>query len=445
LEKKYSDLQSQVDKQSVKLLSRMQAKEDKLKRKLQGIDSSKAQKLFTTDVTQRYGDLQSKLTSLTANTTRFPLKDYVPGLDSVQTTLSFLLSNPNLPSDKLQQLQSLSTKLQGLEGQLQAANDIQQFVRDREALLKAQLMNTGLVKELTGINQEVYYYQARLSEYKELLNDKDKLKDKLISTVRTLPAFQKFWQRNSYLAQLFPMPYTGAPQTSSGLQTRATVQNLLVQRLGSGMTTVSNTMANPQQYVQPGVDQAQAQMSQLKNKLSQLSEGGNSDMTTPDFKPNDQKTKTFLQRVEYGLNIQSQPGTNFLPATSDLALMLGYKLSSTKEFGIGESYKMGWGSGWNDIKLSSQGVGFRSFMDVKAKGSIWLTGGFEYNYLTAFTNLRDLQNNIDVWQKSALMGLSKKYKIGKKKEGNVQVLYDFLHNQQTPPGQALKFRLGYSL
>jgi len=441
LQKKYSNLQSQVDKQSAKLLSRMQSKENKLQRKVQGIDSTKAQELFTTDVTQRYTELQTKLTTTTDKLNRFPLKEYVPGLDSVQTSLSFLLQNPNLSGDKIQELQSLSTKLQELQGKLQTANDIQTFVREREALLKEQLMNTGLAKQLTGINKDVYYYQTRLAEYKEVLNDKEKLKDQLLATVRTLPAFQSFWQRNSYLAALFPMPAGyGTPQALAGLQTRASIQNLIAQRVGNG----GGTGVNPQQYFQQQVDAAQAQLSQLKDKLNKLgTNSGSSDMTMPDFKPNEEKTKSFLQRLEYGFNIQSAPSSYIIPTTTDFALTLGYKLSERKKLGIGASYKMGWGSSLKDIQISSQGIGLRSYVDVKAKGSIWVTGGFEYNYLSAFTNVQDLQNNIDIWQRSALLGLSKKYKIGKK-EGNMQLLYDFLHNQQTPPSQALKFRVGYT-
>ena len=55
-------------------------------------------------------------------------------------------------------------------------------------------------------------------------------------------------------------------------------------------------------------------------------------------------------------------------------------------------------------------------------------------------SLLELHDNVDVWQRSTLLGLSKKYKIGKK-EANMQLLYDFLHNRQTPPGTALKFRI----
>ena len=95
------------------------------------------------------------------------------------------------------------------------------------------------------------------------------------------------------------------------------------------------------------------------------------------------------------------------------------------------------------MHITSDGIGLRSYIDIKAKGSIWLSGGFEYNYLSSFKSLYELHNNVDAWQRSALMGVSKRYKVGKK-EGNMQLLYDFLHNHQTPPGTALKFRIGWT-
>jgi hypothetical protein len=450
LQNQYTSLQSKLDKQSVKLLSKMQKREDKLHTKLNSIDSNKAKQLFTDDIKQHYIDLQSTLSNKTDKLKKFPLKEYMPGLDSMQTSLSFLMNNPNLPTDKLAQLQSVTAKLKDLQGQLQKANDIQTFIREREATLKEQLMNTGLGKQLTGINKQVYYYQAQLAEYKSLLNDKEKLKEKLLETVRALPLFQKFWQKNSYLAALFPMPSgSGTTQsiTVAGLQTRASVQNLIAQRVG----TAGGTGANPQQYFQQQVDAAQAQLNQLKDKLNKFSDGGGSDMTMPDFKPNNQKTKSFLQRLEYGFNIQSQPGEYYLPATSSIAATVGYKLSDNKRFGIGASYIMGWGNGIKDIHLSSEGVGLRSYVDIKSpfnsKGkffnSLWLSGGFEYNYLSSFRSLQDLHNNVDIWQRSVLMGMSKKYKVGKK-EGNMQLLYDFLHNEQIPVSTAFKFRIGYT-
>lgn len=445
IDDKYSKLTKSIQSQSEKVLKRMQDKETKLQNKLQKIDSTKAQELFS-DSKTKYQELQTKLQSSADKTIQNPLKEYIPGLDSIGTLTKFLSQNniniPALPADKLQQVQALSSQVKELQTKLQAANDIQSFIKEREAQLKASLVNTGLGKELLGFNKEVFYYQQRLTEYKELLHDKKKLEEKLLATVRDLPVFQKFMQKNSYLAQLFPMPANyGTAQALAGLQTNASVQQMIQQRVGNIPTNNVGGGVNPMQYMQQQTQIAQQQMNTLKDKINKLG-GGSSDIVVPDFKPNNQKTKSFLNRLEYGFNIQSQRGTSFLPALSDIALTLGYKLDDKKIFGAGFSYKLGWGSGLNNIHFTSEGAGLRSYVDIKAKGSIWLSGGFEYNYLQRFNDFSTIKN-LDVWQHSALLGLSKKYKVGKK-TGNMQLLYDFFATRQVPQGQTLKFRIGYS-
>jgi hypothetical protein len=450
LQKEYTALGSKISKQSGKILPEMQFREDKLQKKLNNVDSLKAQALFTGDVKQRYADLQSNLLKEIDKLKHFPLKEYIPSIDSVQTSLNFLLKNSSLPTDQLEKLQSLNVTLQTLQTELQKANDVQAFIREREAILKEQLLNSGLTKQLTGINKEVFYYQQELQEYKSLLNDRNKLKEKLIQVVQTLPAFQKFWQRNSYLAALFPMPANcSTSQALSGLQTRINIQSLINQRMGlsPNLSSVNAGGGGPFQQQQGA---AEAQLDQLKNKLNKFSNSsGSSDMTMPDFNPNNQRTKSFLKRIEYGFNIQSDHGRYSLPATSEIAFTLGYKLNDKKTLGIGASYKIGWGS-IQHVQISNEGVGVRSYIDIKSpfnsKGallqSLWISGGLECNYLNGFRSLQELHENVNVWQRSALLGITKKYKLGRK-EGNMQLLYDFLYNHQTPPGTAIKFRFGY--
>jgi hypothetical protein len=447
IDDKYSRLNETVAVQSAKLLKCMQRKEAKLQKKLHGIDSSKAKELYA-QTQEKYQELEAKLKAPIDKAIANPLKEYIPGVDSLQTIMKFL-SQPNsslseIPGEKLVQIQSISSEVQQLQGRLQQANEIHDFIRNRESQLKLALANTSLGKELLRINKEVYYYQERLAEYKELLRDRKKLEEKVFATVRDLPAFQRFMQKHSYLAQLFKIPDNSAVASTEaipGLQTRASVQNILAQRF-SGAITSSGAGVDPRQYLHQQMQQASTQLNALRDKISQLG-GGSSDMTMPDgFKPNSQKTKTFFQRFEYGLNIQSQRGASFLPAMSDLAFTLGYKLSDKKTIGLGASYKIGWGHGFDNIHFSSEGVALRSYADIKAKGSIWITGGLEYNYFQHFNNLSQIKNLV-VWQKSALLGLEKKYKVGNR-NGNIQALYDFLAARQVPQAQSLKFRIGYT-
>jgi hypothetical protein len=417
IDDKYAKLTSSVDKQTVKMLSRMQQKEEKLRRKLALKDSTKAADLFSNSE-KTYQQLQDKLKSPIDKAVQNPLKEYIPGMDSLQTAMRFLEQNGSkLPLDKLQQVKEISGQLQELQGKLQQANEIQSFIRQREQELKQQLTQFGLGKELLGMNKQVVYYQQQLAEYKSLLNDRKKLEEKAISIVRELPAFKKFMQQNSMLAQLFGTPANyGTPQALEGLQTRAQVEGMISQRMGLPVNTSSPTGggANAEAFMQQQVQQAESQMNELKNKLNQLTGGGSSssDMTMPDFKPNSQKTKSFLKRLEYGLTIQTSGVTNYLPTIADLAAQLGYKLSDKAVMGIGASYKLGLGKRWDKLALSNEGVGLRSYMDIKAKGSIWMSAGFEYNYMQAFSSLRALPlpvaQNINLWQRSALAGVTKK-------------------------------------
>ena len=410
-------------------------------------DSTTAKQLFT-GVDAQYLQLQSKLQSPIDLKIANPLKEYLPGVDSMQTALNFL-SKPNnplsslLPSDKLSQIQGVGDQLQQLQGRLQQANELKQFISEREQQLKEQLSKLGLGKQLLGMNKEVYYYQQQLQEYKNILHDPKALEQKALAVVRGLPAFQSFWQRNSYLSQLFGVPSNyGDPSTLVGLQTRTQVQQLIQQSIGNSISAAGGATMNPQQYIQGQMQDATQQLSQMRDKVNNLINGGNSSMEMPGFKPNSQRNKSFLKRIQLGWNVQTEKN-NYTPTITDFGIMAGYKLGDNKTIGVGVTYKLGWGDGLNHIHFSSQGVGMRSFVDIKAKGSIWVSGGFEYNYMQSFKSLQELHSQVNVWQRSVLLGLTKKYKV-RGKDGNFQLLYDFLAYKQVPNSQPLKFRIGYS-
>jgi hypothetical protein len=104
---------------------------------------------------------------------------------------------------------------------------------------------------------------------------------------------------------------------------------------------------------------------------------------------------------------------------------------------------MGMGKGWNDIRFSSQGLSLRTFMDWKIKGTYYVTGGYEQDYLTGFTSVAQLRDP-SAWQRSALLGMEKKYRINDKLKGNLQLLYNLLYQHTLPAGQPIQFRVGYN-
>lgn len=433
-------LDEQTNNATEKMLARLQQQEYKLSKKVRANDSLLHDQVFS-NAAQFYQRLKVKLETVTDTNQVADLNEYIPYLDTLKTSFGFLSKQDDYFNNP--ELMEARQILQKYQNTLQITNTIKLEIQQREQQLKEQLQNLGFLKEFKSINKEVYYYQQQLSEYKAALKDPKKFEQKAIQLISQMSIFKEFMRKNSILASLFRIPDSNDPSAFAditGAQTRNSVQELLSRRF-SGLSGSGN-MVSPGQYMQQQVQAAQPQLNAIKDKLNKL-KGGNSDMEMPDFKPDNQKTKSFLKRLEYGFNIQSLRGTGYLPVTTDFALFLGYKFNDKSVAGIGLAYKMGWGSDINNISISSQGVGIRSYLDAKIKGGIWASGGFEMNYMQEFSKWSDI-HSVDVWQKSGLAGITKKYKAGKK-DGKLQVLWDFLSYNQVPRGQPLKFRVGFNL
>ena len=360
-------------------------------------------------------------------------------MDSLNTTLNFLQSTGSVNLSSQPIVQSSLDRFKSLQGKLNASDQIRKALDQRRRLLQEQLQKLGIVKAFKGFKKQVYYYQQQLLEYKSLFDDPSKLEAKLTQLVLQIPLFQQFFANNSQLGNLFALPgSTNATASLAGLQTRAMVQQGLIDRFGAAALSPSGAVGS-------GLQNAQSQLNQLKDKVMKFGGSSSDDILPEGFKPNEQKTKSFLKRLEYGANVQSQKATNFFPVTSDLGLSLGYKLNDKSVIGIGASYKMGWGKGWNNINITHQGVGFRSFVDIKLKGSFWISGGYEKNYKSAFKDFSQLQDRSG-WQTSGLIGISKVVSLKTKifKKTKLQLLWDFMSYQQIPRTQPVVFRIGYN-
>jgi hypothetical protein len=436
IEKKATRLQERILSKSNKTLIRLQRQEEKIyKRLLKGRDSLKA-KAELADVKKKYQSLRERIVNPNVQSENL---QYISKLDTLTTSLKFLQQY-----GIGEKLNGALAKTKSLQNQFQQAEEIRKFIRERKQQLREQLERIGFAKQLKKFNKDAYYYSVQLNEYKEILNDSKKAERKSIELLSKTKLFQNFFRKNSMLASLFRMPGEDindpAVQASmAGLQTRAQVNNLIQQQIAAGGPNAVS------QFRERLLD-AQGQLNSIKSKINQMGVGG-SDMEMPEgFKPNNQKTKSFWKRLEIGTNAQSQRSTNFFPVTSDLGLSLGYKLNNKSVIGIGAAYKLGWGHGWNRVKLTSEGAGLRSFVDWKLRGSFWITGGFETNYKTAFSKIDQLKN-FSSWQQSSLLGVSKVINIKSKyfSKTKLQLLWDFLSYQQMPRTQPIIFRIGYNI
>ena len=441
LNRKANDLEEKLIAKTEKALSRLEKQERKLKKKLAKKDSLLAAQTFG-DIEGKYASLRAKLNQGTNLTSKANLNHYIPYLDTLKTSLQFLgdKGDQYFKQGLLQKekLDGALSSVKGFDDKLSQANAIRDYLKQRRQELKDKLGGLGFVKELKSINKEVYYYSQQIQEYKNILKSPERLEQKAIEMVTKLPFFKDFLAKHSELAALFPNNANyGTPAGLIGLQARVDVQALLQRQIQAGG-------AGAQQYITQNIQQAQAQLNTLKNKINSLG-GGSSDREIPDFKANPMKTKSFWQRLELGTDLQNTSGTSFLPITSDLGLSVGFKINDRNVLGLGASYKMGWGRDIRKMSITHEGIGLRSYIDFKLKGSFFISGGYEQNYRTRFDNLQQLRVTPSNWMQSGLVGLKKKYSIGKKYKGNMQLLFDFLYKTHVPQTQMILFRLGYGL
>ncbi len=437
VEKKVSKLEDKIIAKSEKTLSCLQKQEEKIYRKQLSTKDSLAAKARLAEIETKYKTLKDKLknpASVLPNTAQ----QYIGHLDTLKTALKFL-DQKGVPGN----IKNVLSEIESFEGRMQQAEEIKKFIKGRREQLQQQLEQLGLVKDLKKFNKEVYYYSEQIKEYKQIISDPKRIEKKAIELLSNTELFRDFMRKNSMLASLFRMP--GDPNDATyiaslaSLQTRAQVNNLIQQQLTTGGP-------NAQAQFQQNIQQAQSQLQELKNKLTQFGGGSSDDIMPEGFKPNNQKTKSFLKRLEYGTNIQTQKAQYYFPVTSDLSLSVGFKLNDKSVIGIGASYKLGLGRGWNNIKLTQQGAGLRSYIDWKLKGSFWISGGYEMNYRTALNNIAQLKN-LNAWQQSGLVGLSKVISVKTKffKKTKLQLLWDFLSYQQLPGTPPILFRIGYNI
>ena len=432
---KAQSIDQSLTSQTTRYLNKLSSLEARILRKLHKADSSSAGRLPPTNYQQLEAQMQHPVIGAGASGV-----NYVPSLDTLQTTLKFLQSTQTGLSNSPPQLTQATAQVQQLQANLNTSALVQQYITQRKQEL-AQLLSQythlppGVTQAFTQFKATGYYYSQQVQQYKAMLNNPQKMEQTAIAVLSKLPAYQQYLTKYSILASLFQLPAGyGGSTALQGLQTQSQIQSLVQQ---AGATSGGSAGA-----VQQQLQGAQTQITNIQNSLAKYGAGGqNLDM--PNFQPNSQKTKTFLKRIEYGVNVQFAKSAYDFPATGNLGLTIGYKINDKSTIGVGASYNIGLGTGWNFIQFTSQGAGLRSYMDWKIKKTYYVTGGYELNYMSQFANIEQLQNR-SAWQPSALIGVEKKYKISSKLTGNMQLLFDALYRQEIPQGQAIKFRIGYN-
>jgi len=430
-----------LTKSTCRYLDKVIGVEKRMQKRLAATDSATSNELFTDAIDSLLA--LKRLLLAGDNVAGSFSTDYNAYLDSLSGGLAFMKSvGQSLQKGKndLQHPSENNLQLATLKNKIRSTDAIHQYLREQKETLSSYLQDHHLTalggKEWQRFSKNIYYYSQQYEEWKETFSNAGKLESKVMGFLRQLPLFKQFMQEHSELAALLNTPESYGSNIS-GLQTRNDVMKQVTQRFG-------NEGAGMQQMINGQLGEARAQLQKLKDKFPLL----NSSAEMPDFKPSDLKTKTILQRIEFGGAFGFSPHNTLLPTLADLELQAGYKVNKKGIAGIGASYKVGFGREIGHIRFSHQGFSIKSFIDWHlAKANLHINGGLEYHYLAAL-NSGYVQSNsliaINPWQTAALLGISKKIKTGRQNNKQLMILYDFLHAQHYPATEAVKFSVGYS-
>jgi hypothetical protein len=436
---KTKKLQEKIEKKIKNNLEKFKEAELALIDKVAIKDSALANQLLQ-ETLDKYKALEDKLTSISGLNI-----SNLGSIDSSSAILQFFGSLPAIEGTKIgSKVDEAILILTKAGSSLKKSDLINEFLRRQRSEWQQRLSSIGMIENIKGINKQVYYFGQQIHEYKTLLSDPAKLERKIAALLCKIPAFNKFLSQTMTANSLFPgaSPLTplssgispaislGNVSSYSGLQPRTQVQQAITQRTG-----ISNSSS---QQLQQFITTAGQQYNELRTKLDQEKAE-----ETIGFKVNSQKVKSFKKRLEYGADIQFEKSTTFFPGRANLGLRVGYKLTDKSIIGLGISYKAGLGTGWKNIQFSHQGIGIRSYAEFSIKNNFYGRFGAELNYINPFNSINNL-SHVQNWQRSALLGITKRIRLKGGKSGSLQFMYDFLYKTHYPISQPFIYRIGYN-
>lgn len=431
-----AQLQENAVRQTEKYCRMLARREKVLKKKLARTDSTVANNIFgnTDSIYKAY-----------AGSMRQPADNnifsnvYSHRLDSLKTAMQFLDKHGLIGRSvqEQQQVKELLAKYSDLQGVFNNTEALKKVLIERQQLLQQQLQRFGM-PGIQSLQKQLYYYQAQMEQYRQAWEDPSVMEQQLTKMLCKIPEFRKFFDQFSDLGAVFSLPgNTGASAANTNLQTRTSL-NSFIQSGNSGNLNVQTQLQN-------NLPAPVAQTNNIRSLLPALPTSGSSTEEMPNFKPNHQKVRSFLKRIELGTSLQTTKANYYFPATSDVALSAGYRLNDKSVIGLGAGGKVGWGNGWNQVRVTGQGMSLRTFLDYKVKGTWWLSGGWEYHYQQPVVDAVQLHSTNN-WKQSGLLGLTKVVPIKMKtfQKYRIQFFYDFLYRNTPPVTEPFKFRIGYS-
>lgn len=419
-------------RQQHRLLRRLARKEEKLLYRLRRSDSALYARYQSYNRSLSFDSL-SRLAGKDSSSLAARTQHLVNGsVDSLQKIRAFLdnkagLLNASLPAtpgglDRLGQQLSLQQYLDGqISQRMQSLKGLTAGLKDK-------------IPGLQGMEKDLYYARSRIKAFKELSDDPSAAEERALEYLQGTEGFSESFVANNNNAP----GSSGAAGTLNGsmgadelekmgFQTKRQLQQHLQSQFGNQLSGIQQQMMGQVEEFQKPLKEGKRLLKESRQSLYDLRRTGK-----PSFKVNPMRGFPFRQRLEKGYSVQTLRATGDRPALLDAGAQLAFRHSPRLSYGLGLVFSAGLGKDWSHIRLSFEGLGAKTFAQWQWQYGIGAYAGYERLWKQAAFS-RDEKavpfaastHSTASWNESALMGLTKTYRVNSRWNGSIQVLWDF--------------------
>jgi hypothetical protein len=428
-----------------------------------------------------------RLESMQTRKMNEPLGANIPELDSLNLAADYLIER-DIDSDQrnsdhgksnaqttsrekcsCEGLSELKKSQANLRAEIKRAELIQSHIKERSNYisgLSEQYPQLG--KSIQSLEKVNYYMSAQSNEYMNLFADRSRPEKLLFGSLNKIPGFSEFASLKNQIPQTNALTGDVAGQTMdiAMAEFKSAAQNkgmdpmkLLNQSVGlknfwSKKDDVKSSIAEARQNTESAVTEIKDEYETIKSdstlKDSRKEEIKNEidESSDENWKPNQLKTKRFVDRLTYGTSLQASPRTTFFPTAGTFSMQAAYSITTRMSVGVGSSYIAGFAmSSTSDDRRKFQGytngMGFRSYLDWNVKYNLYAVSGYEVNYRADnITNggqidFKELGTQQFV---SCVAGIKLKKSSTKRNLATMEILYDFMAQKTGQP--SLMMRMG---
>lgn len=298
-----------------------------------------------------------------------------------------------------------------------------------DEMAKEKINHIEEVKEAGGLkaeaNQEIDKYKTEVKEVGEM-KDPDKAAERIEKEAENQKPVKELEQEIAKSKQ----PMEGYKDQAEKYQDQAYAKEQAKQKVVSAAKDHFSHHADK-------LKAAQELMVKYKKKYN----GVTSLKDLPKGGQNPVKGKPLKERLNFGGNFQLHQGN---PISIDISPLASYKITGKISLGIGGTYRYATPIKTKMGNLVAEGVyGYRGFAEYHFFKSFYAHAEYESMY-----KRRDgeaLVARKENWVSGCLLGIGRHYKLSNKLKGNISLLYNVLHSEDSPYQKPLVFRFGVLL